>query len=102
MKTQFDSIQNNSSNSGEEFQKKLSAWGEKYKDQFITTRSIESPEEDLAEILSYYITGGTLIPEPSTTVKEKIKFVESQTELVQFKKDFNESFDRIFADIPQS
>lgn len=96
MLTEYNQIQNKTNLSIDEFQKNLASWGEKYKDNFITTRSIENPEEDLAEIVSYWITDINQNKTLTPVIKEKIKFVESQPELIQYKKEFNESFNKIF------
>ncbi len=100
MKYEFDQIQNKTNLTSDEFQKNLAQWGQKYKSQFLTKRSIESPEEDLAEIFSYAVTNVKMGLNPSTSITpeiaEKIKFVESQPELIQFKKEFNESFNEYF------
>jgi hypothetical protein len=96
MLLEYNQIQNKTNLSNDEFQKNLSNWGDKYKDNFITTRSIENPEEDLAEIVSYWITDINQNKTITPIIKEKIKFVESQSELVQFKKEFNDSFNKIF------
>jgi hypothetical protein len=96
MLEEYNQIQNNTNLSNDDFQKNLANWGEKYKYNFITTRSIENPEEDLAEIVSCWVTDINQNKSLTPIIKEKIKFVESQPELVQFKKEFSESFNKIF------
>jgi hypothetical protein len=102
LKTDYDQIQNTEYDDKEIFNKEMQEWGEKYKDNFASKISIESPEEDFAEIFSFWVLNLPLEFTPSNTVKNKLKFMDEQPELVGFKNFFNAEFDKIFSDIPHS
>jgi hypothetical protein len=74
--------------SQDEFQTKMQAWSNKYKDSFVSNNASLTPEEDLAESFSIWCLGYET-NSLNETQKNKVKFFDRYPELLQVKEIIN-------------